>query len=368
MSSPKFIFSGGGTGGHIFPAIAIANAIKLRSPNADILFVGAKGRMEMERVPAAGYPIEGLWISGVQRKLTLKNALFPFKLISSLLRARSIVKSFKPDVVVGTGGFASGPLLRVAAFMHVPALIQEQNSFPGITNRLLASKVNRICVAYDGMEKYFPKEKLMLTGNPVRKEMVRLQGKKPKAIAHFELDPAKLTLLIIGGSLGAMSVNRAIEAKLEALVNEGVQLIWQTGKLGYANAVKAAKPYPDQGVHVFEFITDMDLAYAAADVVVSRAGAIAVSELCLVRKPAILVPYPHAAEDHQTRNAEALVNRNAAIMIADSEVNNDLVSAVIDLAKDESKREQLSEQISQMALHDAAERIADELINMIPKG
>ncbi|HET6993259.1 MAG TPA: undecaprenyldiphospho-muramoylpentapeptide beta-N-acetylglucosaminyltransferase, partial [Bacteroidia bacterium] len=299
----KFIISGGGTGGHIFPAIAIANALKSKLPDSEFLFVGAEGRMEMEKVPAAGFKIEALWISGLQRKLTLSNLSFPFKVISSLSRAKKILKKFRPDAVIGTGGYASGPMLRVASKSGIPTLIQEQNSFPGITNKIFAKKVNRICVAYDGMEKYFPKEKIVFTGNPVRQDILNLEGKRPRGQEMFGLDPTKMTLLVVGGSLGAKAINESMESGLQKFVEKNIQVIWQTGKPFYPKAEAAVKPFNGKGIVATEFISKMDYAYAASDVVISRAGAGAISELCLVRKPCILVPLPTAAEDHQTKNA-----------------------------------------------------------------
>lgn len=365
MSSLKMIVSGGGTGGHIFPAIAIANAVKKHEPNAEILFVGAKGRMEMEKVPQAGFPIKGLWISGFQRSLSIQNLMFPFKLISSLWNAKKIVKDFKPDVAVGTGGFASGPLLKAAANAGVPTVIQEQNSFPGVTNRLLGKKARKVCVAYDGMEKYFDASKLILTGNPVRNEVVNLKGKRPRAFEFFKLNEDKPVLLIVGGSLGARSINMAIGAQLKELVDQDYQVIWQTGKLSFAEAQAQAKELNSDQVIVTEFISKMDLAYAAADVVISRAGAIAVSELELVKKPCILVPFPFAAEDHQTKNAMALVNHEAAILVKDQEASEKLVPTAIDLLGNEAKRERLSNNIQRLGIADAAEMIALEVIRIV---
>ena len=324
MQSLKVIISGGGTGGHIFPAIAIADAVKRKVPDADILFVGAKGKMEMERVPKAGYKIEGLWISGIQRSLTLKNLAFPLKLISSLAKARSIVRMFKPDVAVGVGGYASGPLLRVASARKIPSLIQEQNSFPGITNRLLAAKVSRVCVSYEGMERWFPKEKIVMTGNPVREQVVQLDGKKPEACTFFGLKTDKPTLLVIGGSLGARTINYAIIKNLGMFKESGYQLIWQTGKLYGEKAYEAVKEMDYEGIKTFKFIDRMDLAYAMADVVVSRAGAMSVSEICLAEKPAILIPSPNVAEDHQTKNAKALADKDAAILVPDNDAQEKL--------------------------------------------
>jgi len=365
MQKLKFIVSGGGTGGHIFPAVAIADALRKKHPDCEILFIGAKDRMEMEKVPKAGYPIEGLWISGIQRKLTVENLLFPIKLLSSLLKASKILKRFKPNAVIGVGGYASAAVLRVAVSKRIPALIQEQNSFPGITNKWLAPKVNKICVAYTGMEKFFPKEKLIITGNPVRQEMVNITGKKEEALRFFDLKEGVPVLLITGGSLGARSVNQNIAKGLQQLKDAGIQVLWQTGKPFYQEAIALSKEFDNVFVH--EFIYKMDFAYAVADIVVARAGAITVSELCLVKKPAILVPFPYASEDHQTKNAMALVDKNAAIHIADSEASERLVSSIIDLMNDKEKRVLLIENIAQLAMTNAADTIADEILNMIGK-
>src|ERR1035437_1485874 len=339
----RVIISGGGTGGHIFPAIAIANALKEIDKNVEILFVGAEGRMEMEKVPAVGYKIEGLWISGLQRRLTVQNLMFPFKVISSIMRSKKIIRSFRPDAVVGTGGFASGPLLRVATGMKIPALIQEQNSFPGITNKLLGKRVNKICVAYEGMEQCFPKEKIIITGNPVRQDILSLEGKKEKAINFFGLDSNKRTLLVIGGSLGARTINESIMFSLELLAQNNIQLIWQTGK-GYIEI--AEKTFTKERGWVGAFITKMDLAYAVADIVVSRAGAISLSELALVTKPCILVPSPNVAEDHQTKNATTLVKKDAAILVKDSEAREKLGKEIISLVNDIQIQNKLSKNIS----------------------
>ena len=367
MQPLKVIISGGGTGGHIFPAIAIANALKQRVSNVDILFVGAEGKMEMEKVPAAGYKIEGLWISGLQRKLTLKNLAFPFKVISSLIKSRKILKKFKPDVVIGVGGYASGPMLRVAAGAGVATLIQEQNSYPGITNRMLAKKVNRICVAYDGMDKYFPKEKIVLTGNPVRQDILNLEGKKERALEHFGMETGKKNLLVIGGSLGARTINESIHKNLELFKKNNIQVVWQTGKAFYPIAAEAIKDYEANGIKAFDFINKMDLAYAFADIVVSRAGASSVSELCLVKKPSILIPLPSAAEDHQTKNAMALTNHNAAILVKDSEAREKLGSIVIDLINNGPERIRLGENIIRLAFKDAADVIASEILNLVKR-
>jgi len=358
------LVSGGGTGGHIFPAIAIANAIKEVRPDAQFLFVGAEGKMEMEKVPAAGFAIEGLWISGFSRSLSLSNLMFPFKLISSMLKASKIVKNFKPDVAIGTGGFASGPTLRVASQKGVPCLIQEQNSFPGVTNRILSGKAKSICVAYDGMEKYFGSEKTILTGNPVRKEVVEIDGKQEEAIQFFGLDSGKKTLLIVGGSLGAQSVNNAVLKNIDAFLELGIQIVWQTGKTSYKQIAEATNGYAEKGVFVHEFIYKMDLGYAAADMVISRAGAIAVSELSLVAKPTILVPFPHAAEDHQTKNAMSLVEKNAAILVRDAEVNAGLIEAITELVKSPEKGIELTNNIKELGKPNAAKQIAEEVLRI----
>ncbi len=359
----KFIVSGGGTGGHIFPAIAIANALKQRVPDAEFLFVGAEGRMEMEKVPAAGYKIVGLWISGLQRKLTFANLSFPFKVLSSLMRAKKIMRDFKPNAVIGTGGYASGPMLRVASKAGVPTLIQEQNSFPGITNRVLSARVSRICVAYQGMEKYFPQEKIIFTGNPVRQDILNLQGKHPRAMEFFSLSADKKTLLVIGGSLGARTLNQSMAAGIKEITSAGYQVIWQTGKAFLPEAKKVTEGL--EGVFVNDFITKMDLAYAAADLVVSRAGASSVSELCLVAKASILVPSPNVAEDHQTKNAMALVNKGAAVLVKDVEATSKLTKKILELFADETMRTELEVKIGQMATPNAADLIAGEILTLI---
>lgn len=367
LENIKVILSGGGTGGHIFPAIAIANAIKAKVPTAEILFVGAKGRMEMEKVPAAGYPIEGLWISGLQRKFTVENLSFPFKVISSLIKAQLLISDFKPDVAIGTGGYASGPTLRAAAAMGIPTLIQEQNSFPGITNKILAKKVDCICVAYSLMDRYFPEEKIRLTGNPIRQDINYEGTDRKAALSSFSLSADKLTVLVVGGSLGARTINNSINEGLAMLAENNIQLIWQTGKNFADTAAEAIKKYSKSGFVTSPFITRMDQAYAAADIVISRAGAIAISELCVVAKPCILVPSPNVTEDHQTKNAEALSGRNAAILITDMDAMEDLVPAVVELSKNEHKQEQLRENIRKMAFPDAANTIADEALKLISK-
>ncbi len=361
----RIVFSGGGTGGHIFPALAIANAFKARHPDGKILFVGALGRMEMTRVPEAGYEIIGLWISGIQRKLSLSNLLLPFKLIASYFKASSILKNFKPHVVIGTGGFASGPVMMAATSLHIPSLIQEQNSFAGLANKQVAGKVNRICVAYEGMEKYFPKEKLVLTGNPVRKDLLSVADKRARALGHFGFDESVKTLLVIGGSLGSKTINACIYAGIEKLLDAQVQLIWQTGK-GYFHQYRELLKNTDRRkIRLFDFLKEMDLAYAAADVVISRAGALAVSELCVAGKPCILVPSPNVAEDHQTKNAMALVKKEAAIMIADQQAGELLVDEALKVLFDEPRASRLSMNISKLAKPDATEQIVDEIEKLI---
>ena len=360
----RVIVSGGGTGGHIFPAIAIANAIKKLEPKAEILFVGAIGRMEMEKVPAAGYKIEGLWISGIQRRLTVDNLSFPLKVLSSLVKSRKIIRNFKPCAVVGVGGYASGPLLYAASQMNIPALIQEQNSYAGVTNKLLAKRVNKICVAYEGMERFFPEEKIMITGNPVRQDILELSGKRNEALAYFGLQADKKTVLVIGGSGGARTINESIKGDLQKIIDSGAQLIWQTGKFYYEQVKKAVDDLNHPSIKAFDFISKMDLAYAAADVVISRAGASSVSELTFVQKPAILVPSPNVAEDHQTKNAMALVNKHAALLVRDVDAREMLVNTVLELMSDTGKCNELSENIGKLALKNSAEIIAKEVLAM----
>jgi UDP-N-acetylglucosamine--N-acetylmuramyl-(pentapeptide) pyrophosphoryl-undecaprenol N-acetylglucosamine transferase len=364
---PRVIISGGGTGGHIFPAVAIAKGIQEKYPDAEILFVGAKGRMEMDKVPAAGFKIEGLWISGLQRGSFFKNLLFPFKVIFSVFKALRIIRKFKPDVAVGVGGYASGALLYAATMKKIPALIQEQNSFPGITNKVLKDRVQRICVAYDNMDKFFPKDKIILTGNPVRKEITKLEGKKERGLEKFNLDKNHLVVLVVGGSLGARSINHAIDGDLQKFADADVQLIWQTGKLYTEEAKKRVAEVGKNGIMSFDFITDMDLAYAAADIVISRAGALAVSELCLVKKPCILVPLPTAAEDHQTKNALSLVNYNAAILVKDVDAKSTLVDEALSLLKDKERCEKLAYNMNKLAFANATETIVNEVISLIKK-
>jgi UDP-N-acetylglucosamine--N-acetylmuramyl-(pentapeptide) pyrophosphoryl-undecaprenol N-acetylglucosamine transferase len=357
----RVIISGGGTGGHIFPALAIANALKEIDSTTDILFVGAEGRMEMEKIPAAGYAIEGLKISGLQRSFTLKNLSFPFKVISSLTKAGKIIDRFKPDVAVGVGGYASGPLLYMASCRGIPSVIQEQNSYPGITNKILARRAQRICVAYEGMDKFFPKDKLVITGNPVRMDILNTEGKRQEAFQFFGLDENKKTILVVGGSQGARSINRSIHAGIQKISGAGVQLIWQTGKAFLPEAISAVKSADERKLKAYDFISRMDLAYAAADLVVSRAGASTVSELCITGKPAIMVPLPTAAEDHQTKNIRSLVNRNAAYMITDAEAGSKLVDKAISLVKDEAALNELKNNIKQLALPGSAVVIANQI-------
>lgn len=364
MSNYKFILSGGGTGGHIYPAIAIADELKSRYPKAEFLFVGALDRMEMDKVPQVGYKIEGLWISGIQRKLTLKNLVFPLKLTISLLRSRKIISTFKPDVVIGTGGFASGPLLQVATSKKIPSIIQEQNSYPGITNKLLGKKVNTICVAYEGLEKFFPKEKLRLTGNPIRKDLLEVQSKHIEGKDTFGLIHSKHTLLVLGGSLGAKRINQLIETHIESFLNQNVQVIWQCGKLYYDQYRQYNKL---DNIQVHAFLNTMDLAYAAADIIISRAGAISVSELCIVGKPVIFIPSPNVAEDHQTKNAKAVADKNAALLIRENHLERDFQSQFSELISNKEKRITLSKNIEALALVNATNEIVEEVEKLLVK-
>jgi UDP-N-acetylglucosamine--N-acetylmuramyl-(pentapeptide) pyrophosphoryl-undecaprenol N-acetylglucosamine transferase len=361
MGKYKFILSGGGTGGHIYPAIAIANELKSRFPDSEILFVGAKDKMEMQKVPQAGYPIKGLWIAGLQRRLTIDNALFPVKLVASLWESRKIIKQFKPDVVIGTGGFASGPLLQMANAMNIPTVIQEQNSYPGITNKLLSKKANAICVAYENLERFFPKEKIILTGNPVRQDLIAIDSKREEAISYFNLDANKKTVLVLGGSLGARRVNQLIEKELDKMLSQNVQIIWQCGKLYF----EEYKKYNTANVQVMAFVERMDLVYAAADIVISRAGASSVSELCIVGKPVIFIPSPNVAEDHQTKNAKAISDKKGAILLRESELDSQFSLVFEALIKDEGKQKQLSENIKQLAMPEATNQIVDAIVKLI---
>ena len=361
MKQYKFILSGGGTGGHIYPAIAIANELKSRFPDAEFLFVGAQDKMEMQKVPQAGYAIKGLWIAGLQRKITVQNMLFPVKLIDSLWKSRKIIKQFKPDAVIGTGGFASGPLLQMANLLGIPTVIQEQNSFPGITNKLLSKKANAICVAYENLERFFPKEKMILTGNPVRQDLIAIADKRDEAIEYFKLDANKKTLLVLGGSLGARRMNQLIEKELKNIQDQGVQIIWQCGKLYF----EEYKQYNSDNVQVLAFIERMDLVYAAADIIISRAGASSVSELCIVGKPVIFIPSPNVAEDHQTKNAKAIVDKKGAILIKESQLDSEFSLVFEALLKDTGKQKQLSENIKELALPEATKQIADVIVKLI---
>lgn len=362
MNTKRFILSGGGTGGHIYPAIAIANELKGRFPDCEILFVGAADKMEMQKVPQAGYKIKGLWIAGIQRKLTLSNAAFPLKLVSSLYKSFKIVRDFRPDVVIGTGGFASGPLLRAASMLNIPTVIQEQNSFPGITNKWLSKRANKICVAYEGLERFFPAGKIVLTGNPVRQDLLEAQGRRNEAAERFNLDPAKKTLLVLGGSLGARRINQLIAKELAWLQAQGIQVIWQCGKLYF----EEYRHYGDNdGVQVLSFIDRMDLAYAAADVVISRSGASSVSELCLVGRPVLFIPSPNVAEDHQTKNANAIVQKEGAVMLKEIQLDTQFQDVFRDLITNDEKRRKLSENIQKLATPNATKDIVEEVIKLI---
>jgi UDP-N-acetylglucosamine--N-acetylmuramyl-(pentapeptide) pyrophosphoryl-undecaprenol N-acetylglucosamine transferase len=364
MKSYKVILSGGGTGGHIYPAIAIANELKFRFPMTEFLFVGASDKMEMQKVPEAGYCIVGLWISGFQRRVTFKNLLFPFKLLFSLLKSVQIINTFKPDVVIGTGGFASGPVLQVASMRGVPTLIQEQNSFPGITNKLLSKKVDKVCVAYEGLERFFPKEKLVLSGNPVRQDLLDLEQKRAEAIEFFNLESEKKILLVLGGSLGARRINQLIESKLDYFKALGIQVIWQCGKL-YSDDYNQYNS--SDLVQVHAFINRMDLAYASADFVISRAGASSVSELCVVGKPVIFIPSPNVSEDHQTKNAIAITKNNAALLIAEKNLESSFESEFSIVLNSKSQQELLSENIKKLALREATKIIVDEIEKLLVK-
>ncbi|HVS93105.1 MAG TPA: undecaprenyldiphospho-muramoylpentapeptide beta-N-acetylglucosaminyltransferase [Mucilaginibacter sp.] len=364
-SAKRIIISGGGTGGHIFPAIAIANALKRLDPATEILFVGAKGRMEMERVPAAGYEIIGLNVQGIQRKSILKNLLLPFRLLGSVLQSISIINRFKPDAAVGVGGYASGPLLYAASWKKIPYLIQEQNSFAGITNKKLGKKAAKICVAFDGMEQFFPSGKIIKTGNPVRKDSVDIKGKREQALKEFKLSADKKTILVTGGSLGARTLNESVLAGLDDIKKADVQLVWQTGKFYFGGIKDTLGANIPADVRVLEFLTRMDLAYAAADVIISRAGAGTIAELCVVGKPVILVPSPNVAEDHQTKNAQSLVKENACEYIPDRDAIQKLVPAALELLKNEHKQKSLGSNISKLALPDADEVIAKEVFKMV---
>ncbi|MBD0331494.1 MAG: undecaprenyldiphospho-muramoylpentapeptide beta-N-acetylglucosaminyltransferase [Chitinophagaceae bacterium] len=359
----RVIIAGGGTGGHIFPAIAIANAIKQIQPHIEILFVGAKGKMEMEKVPVAGYKIEGIDIAGFNRSSLIKNIGLPFKLIKSFLQVRGIIKNFKPDAVLGVGGYSSFPVLRYAQLKGIPTFIHESNSFAGKSNILLGKKATKVFVATDGMERFFPAERIVITGNPVRPDIVAPNVTRSEAIKFFELDENKTTVLAVGGSLGAKSINEAIDSKLDDLLNNSLQLIWQTGKPYAAKARE--RTAGKKGIWVNDFISQMQHAYTAADIVISRAGAMAIAELCVVKKPVVFVPYPFAAEDHQTVNATNLVEKKAALMLKDSEAVEKLIPMVIELSKNREKQQQLMNNIGKLAVTNADEKVVDEIYKVI---
>jgi UDP-N-acetylglucosamine--N-acetylmuramyl-(pentapeptide) pyrophosphoryl-undecaprenol N-acetylglucosamine transferase len=359
----KYILSGGGTGGHIFPAVAIANELRLQDSNCEILFVGANGKMEMEKVPNAGYKIVGIDIAGLKRKLTFENLLLPFKILKSLNQAKKIILDFNPDIVIGTGGFASGPIMRAAANQNIKTLIQEQNSYPGITNKILSKKASKICVAYEGLEKFFDTKKIKITGNPVRQDIKDISSKRTSAFNFFKLDPNKKTILIIGGSLGAKTINESIEENIENFRTSNLQIIWQTGKSFFTTTKNIDSE--EKGLRVYEFIKEMDLAYACADIIVSRAGASSISELCIVGKPCILVPSPNVAEDHQTKNAMALVNKNAALLISDKNCKESIWSEIQNLVSNKKICDTLSENITKLARPNAVKEIVSEIFELI---
>jgi UDP-N-acetylglucosamine--N-acetylmuramyl-(pentapeptide) pyrophosphoryl-undecaprenol N-acetylglucosamine transferase len=362
MKTLKFILSGGGTGGHIYPAIAIANELKHRFPDCDILFVGASDKMEMQKVPQAGYPIKGLWIAGIQRRLTFDNALFPIKLMSSMVKARSIVSQFRPDAVIGTGGFASGPLLRVAASMGIPTVIQEQNSYPGITNKWLSARAKKICVAYENLDRFFPKDKIVFTGNPVRNDLFDARFKREEGRSKFNVGEDRKVLLVLGGSLGSGRINQLIAKELVHFIALNLHVIWQCGKFYYEEYKNYSN---DENIHVVPFLDRMDLAYGAADFVISRSGASSVSELCIVGKPVIFIPSPNVAEDHQTKNAQAIAERDAAILIRESELDTQFAEVFSNLVSDEEMQKSLSANILKLAKTDATREIVDELEKLL---
>jgi len=365
VKSKRIIISGGGTGGHIFPAIAIANALKKLDPAVEILFVGASGRMEMEKVPAAGYKIIGLDIQGIQRGSLLKNLMFPVKLVMSVKKALNIIRDFKPDAAVGVGGYASGPLLYAASLKNVPYLIQEQNSYAGVTNKWLGKKAQKICVAFDGMEKFFPFNKIIKTGNPIRRDSVNIAGKHMQALELFKMSAFKKTILVVGGSLGARTLNDSVMAGLDKIIEADVQIVWQTGKFYYKGIIEKLGENYHPDIRITEFLNRMDLAYAAADVIISRAGAGTIAELCAVKKPVILVPSPNVAEDHQTKNALALVQENAAIFIPDRDAEAKLIDKALELLNDKELQKKLSSSIGKLAMPDADEVIAKEVMNLV---
>ncbi len=362
----RVIISGGGTGGHIFPAISIANALKAEMPNVEILFVGALGKMEMERVPAAGYKIVGLPVAGLQRSFAPQNLLFPFKLIASIWKAKSVIRSFSPDVVVGVGGYASGPVLRVATNTGIPTLIQEQNSYPGLTNKILSKKVTRICVAYPNMERFFPASKILLLGNPIRQNLLILPSRE-EAAQFFGFDPSKKLIFMTGGSLGARTLNEAFIAHIDELINSNVNILWQTGKFYHQKVVEAMKAYPSSRIKVVDFVGQMEMAYALADLVVSRAGAGAIAEIALLGKAAIFVPSPNVTEDHQTKNAMALVNVGSAALVKDIDAVEQLVDTALEMVNDADLLKQYEKNVKQFAYPNAAKLIADEVIKLVKK-
>ncbi len=363
MRPYNFIISGGGTGGHIYPAVAIANELKLRYPDAKFLFVGANDRMEMEKIPQSGYQIKGLWISGLQRSFSLDNLLFPFKLISSLWESKKIVKSFKPDLAIGTGGYASAPLLKIASSKGIPCVIQEQNSYAGLTNKWLSKNVKKICVAYEQMERYFPADKLCFTGNPVRQDLIDISDKKEQAISHFNLDNTKKTVLILGGSLGAQRINHLISNHLNYFLKLDVQILWQCGSYYY----EIYRGIKNDFVQVHSFLNRMDLAYAASDYIISRAGALSVSELCLVGKPVIFIPSPNVSEDHQTKNATSISAKNAAILIKEEDLEKQFKKQFNQLINSENLQSELSKNIKSLAKPNATKDIVEEIEKLLKK-
>ena len=367
MKQLKVIISGGGSGGHIFPALAIAKSLEQKVPNVELLFVGAINKMEMEKIPNAGYNIKGLWISGIQRRLTYLNLIFPFKLIHSLISSIIIINRFKPDLVIGTGGFASGPLLYIAAKNNLPTIIQEQNSYAGITNKLLSKYVKKVCVAYHKMDKFFPKDKIVFTGNPIRESIVNYQAIKDISIKMLNLNSNQSTVLVIGGSLGARTINVSILNGLDVFKSNKLNLIWQTGKEFSDKASSAVEKIKTKGITTYSFIKEIDLAYNAADIIISRAGAIAISELCSIGKPVILIPSPNVAENHQFKNAQSLVNKNAALLVNDADSNDKLVETIISLYKDDDLKEKLSINIKKMEVKNSASIISKHALDLLKK-
>ena len=367
MKKHNIIISGGGTGGHIFPAVAIAKSIEQKISNVNFLFVGAKDRMEMNKIPALGYKITGLWISGFQRKLTFRNIIFPLKLIYSLFQALYVVYKFKPTLVIGTGGYASGPILFIASKFKIPCLVQEQNSYPGITNRILGKYVDKVCVAYDNMDKFFIKEKIFFTGNPIREDILECKDEIPTDINNFFVRNQDPAILVIGGSLGAKTINQAISNNIDILKEKKINIIWQTGLSYYSEALRLVKESKAKNIKVFDFIKKMDKAYTMADIIVSRAGAIAISELCCIGKPVILIPSPNVAENHQYKNAQSLVNKKAAILVEDKEAICKLVNVVLELLENKLLKKELSKNIRSLAIIDASFTIADIALSLIKK-